>query len=199
VLYLLLNVLFIYSTPLEVMKGQIAIGSLAAGNLFGPAVGGVFAALMAVSLVSTVNAMVTVGPRVYYAMAKNKAFFSGAAAVHPSFRTPVNAILWQGLAAMLFTLTPFPDLAIFIGFLLNFFATVTVSSLFVLRKRPGWQKLPVVSFAYPLIPALFVLVGIWMTLFGLTLQPRISMIAVAVVMVGALVYHFRIKSNAPPA
>jgi APA family basic amino acid/polyamine antiporter len=103
------------------------------------------------------------------------------------------------MVAMLFTLTPFPDLAIFIGFLLNFFATVTVSSLFVLRKRPGWQKLPAVNFAFPLVPALFVLVGIWMTLFGLTLQPRISIIAVAVVVVGALVFHFRIKPNASPA
>ena len=47
--------------------------------LFGPGVAGTFSALMAISIVSTVNAMVTIGPRVYYAMAKNKAFFSGAA------------------------------------------------------------------------------------------------------------------------
>src|SRR5437867_7118436 len=65
VLYLGLNLIFIYSTPLESMKGVIAIGSLSASNLFGPNVAGVFSALMALCIVSTVNAEVTVGPRVY--------------------------------------------------------------------------------------------------------------------------------------
>jgi len=196
VLYLGLNLLFIYSTPLEEMKGVIAIGSLTASNLFGPAVGGIFAALMAVSLMSTVNAMVTIGPRVYYAMAKNGAFFPGAGVINARWHTPVNAIVWQGAAAVLFTLTPFPALVVYIGFLLNFFATVTVSSLLVFRKRPGWQKLPVVSFAFPLIPGVFIMVGVWMTLFGLTLQPKISIAAIVTIAAGALLYHFRIKSHA---
>lgn len=193
-LYIGLNVLFIYSTPLEQMKGVIAIGSLTASNLFGPAVAGIFSALMAVSLMSTVNAMITIGPRVYYAMAKNKAFFPGAANVDPRWRTPVNAIVWQGIAAVAFTITPFPDLVKFIGFLLNFFATVTISSLFVFRRRPGWRKLPVVSFAYPLIPAVFIVTGVWMTLFGITLEPKISAAAVVTIAAGALIYHFRIKN-----
>ena len=195
VIYIALNVVFIYSTPLEKMKGQIAVGSIAAQNLFGPAVAGIFSALMAVSLVSTVNAMVTIGPRVYYAMAKNGAFFQAAGRVHEQWRTPVFAITCQGLVAMLMTMTPFPDLAIYIGVLLNFFASVSVASLFVLRRRPGWIKLPVVSFAFPLVPLTFVLVGAWMTLFGVTLQPKISGIAAATVVTGALIYHFRIKSN----
>jgi len=60
---------FIYATRLETMKGVIAIGSLSASNLFGTRIAGTFSALMALSIVSTVNAMVTIGPRVYYAMA----------------------------------------------------------------------------------------------------------------------------------
>ena len=43
---------------------------------------------MAVSLISSVSAMVTIGPRVYYAMAKNGAFFASAARVHERYRTP---------------------------------------------------------------------------------------------------------------
>ena len=109
--------LFIYSTPLESMKGEIAVGSLAASNLFGPQRGQErFQPCMALSFVSTVNAMVTIGPRVYYAMAKNRAFFSAAAKVHPRWHTPVFAILSQGLCAMLMTLTPFPQLVLYIGF-----------------------------------------------------------------------------------
>ena len=99
VLYLALNVVYIYSTPLEKMKGQMAVGDLAASNLFGPRVAGVVTALLAICIVSTVNAMVTVGPRVYYAMAKNKAFFASAATVSPRWHTPVIAILSQGVCA----------------------------------------------------------------------------------------------------
>src|SRR5947209_5619906 len=116
VLYLGLNMIFIYATPLEQMKGVIAIGTLSASNLFGPRVAGTFSALMAISIVSTVNAMVTIGPRVYYAMAKNKAFFPAAAKVDARWHTPVNAILSQGLCAMVLTATPFPALVVYIGF-----------------------------------------------------------------------------------
>ena len=195
VIYLLLNIVFIYATPLEKMKGEIAIGSLAASNLFGPAVSGVFAALFAVSLTSTVNAMVTIGPRVYYAMAKNGAFLALAAHINPKWRTPVGAILLQGVVAVVMTLTPFPDLVLFVGFLLNFFATATVASLFIFRKRPGWQKLPAVSFAWPLVPTLFILVGGWMSIFGFTLQPRIAITATVIVATGAMLFRFTRSSQ----
>src|SRR3954447_23036854 len=70
VVYLALTMVFIYATPLEQMKGVIAIGTLSASNLFGPGVAGLFAALMAASILATISAEVTIGPRVYYAMAK---------------------------------------------------------------------------------------------------------------------------------
>jgi APA family basic amino acid/polyamine antiporter len=198
VLYVALNVLFIYAMPLESMKGVVAIGALAATHLFGPAVAGVFNAAMVLSLLATVNAMTTIGPRVYYAMAKNGAFFAAAAKVHPRWRTPVTAIVCQGICTMLMTASPFLNLLFYIGFLLNFFAVMSVASLFIFRRRPGWRKLPVVSFAYPLVPAFFVLIGIWMTIFGMTFRPEISAFAVLTVAAGALVYHLRIRGKAVP-
>ncbi len=194
-LYVVLNVVFIYATPLEKMKGVLAIGSLTAEQLFGKAVAGVFSALFAVSLMSTVNAMVTIGPRVYYAMAKNGAFLPAAAKVHPRWHTPVVAIIAQGLCAMLMTLTSFTGLMFYIGLLLNFFAVLSVASLFIFRKRAGWQKLSVVSFAWPLLPAVFVVLGLWMTIFGITLQPKVSGVAILTVAAGAVFYHLSLKQR----
>jgi APA family basic amino acid/polyamine antiporter len=165
-LYLGLNLIFIYSTPLEQMKGVLAIGSLAASNLFGVQIAGTFAALMAISITSTVNAMVTIGPRVYYAMAKNRAFFSAASAVHPKWHTPVAAIIAQGICSVLMTLTPFPQLVIYIGFSLTFFTVMSVASVFVFRRNPHWQKMRPVSFAFPLIPGAYILVGAAMIVYG---------------------------------
>ncbi len=195
-LFLGLNMIFIYATPLETMKGVIAIGSLSASNLFGPRVAGAFSALMALSIVSTVNAEVTVGPRVYYAMAKNKAFFSAAAKVDPRWHTPVNAILSQGLCAMLMTLTPFPELLVYIGFSLTLFTVLSVVALFVFRRRrPDWQRLWAVQIAWPLIPASYILVGVCMMIYGVIWQPGASLTALATVGAGALVYRFGVHPS----
>jgi APA family basic amino acid/polyamine antiporter len=198
VLYLALNLVYIYSTPLEKMKGEIAVGDLAASNLFGPRVAGVFTALMAICIVSTVNAMVTIGPRVYYAMAKNKAFFRGAANVNPRWHTPVVAILSQGVCAMAMTLTPFRSLLTYIGISLTFFSVLAVASLFVFRaRRPDWQRLRAVQVGWPLIPALYILVGLAMMIFGLIGWPVASLAAFATVGAGALVYHFAVRPQRP--
>jgi APA family basic amino acid/polyamine antiporter len=194
-LYIGLNLIFIYSTPLESMKGVLAVGSLAASNLFGPGIAGTFAALMAISIMSTVNAMVTIGPRVYYAMAKNRAFFAVVGTVHPRFHTPVIAIVCQGVCSILMTITPFPQLVLFIGFSLTFFTVMSVASLFVFRRTPHWQKLRPVSFAFPLIPAAYILVGVCMIGYGLIWQPKASLAALGTIAAGAAVYHFGVRKQ----
>jgi APA family basic amino acid/polyamine antiporter len=194
-LYLGLNMLFVYATPLEQMKGVVAVGAQAASHLFGPGVAGVFSAAMALSLLATINAEVTIGPRVYYAMARNGAFFSAAARVHPRFHTPATAILCQGVCTILMTMTPFLNLVFYIGFALNFFASMSVAALLVFRKRPGWRRLPVVSFAYPLVPVFFLAVGFWMTIFGMTFNPVVSFIALLTIAAGALVYRWQLRKS----
>jgi len=194
-LYVGLNMIFIYSTPVAQMQGVVAVGRLSAENLFGPSGAALFSALMAISIMSTVNAMVTIGPRVYYAMAKNGAFFAAAARVHPKWRTPVFAIVSQGLCSMLMTLTPIPDLFVFIGFSLTIFTVLAVASLFVFRRRPGWQRLRAVSFCYPLIPVLYVLVGLGMTIYGVLFQPVASLSALGVIGLGAAVYRLRRQAS----
>ncbi len=191
--YLGLNLLFVYATPLEQMKGVIAVGSIAAANLFGRNIGGVFAGLMAVSLMATVNAMVTIGPRVYYAMAHNKAFFKFAGTVHPKWHTPVNAILMQGVCAILMTMTPFPELIVYIGFSLTVFTVLAVASVFVFRRRPEWQRLRAVGFLFPLIPGAYILVGACMIVYGVIWRPFPSLAALATILAGGAVYQATVR------
>jgi APA family basic amino acid/polyamine antiporter len=197
VVYLLLNVIYIYASPLESMKGVIAVGSVAASNLFGPHVGGLFAALLAICIISTVNAEVTIGPRVYYAMAKNRAFFRSAAFVHPRWHTPVVAILAQGACAILMTVTPFPQLVIYIGMSLTLFTVLSVASLFVFRRKcPGWQRLGALQLGWPVIPILYIAVGTCMMVYGVISHPPASLSAFATVVAGALVYRVFIRAKA---
>jgi len=196
VLYVGLNLMYIYSTPVGGLKGVVAVGKVSALNLFGPGAAGLFSALMAVSIMSTVNAMVTIGPRVYYAMAQNGAFLRAAAQVHPKWRTPVAAIISQGVCTLLMTLTPIPDLFVFIGFSLTTFTVLAVASVFVFRKRPGWQRLKAVDFCFPLVPLSYIVVGVCMIVWGIIFQPAVSTAALGTIGLGAAVYHVTVKRAA---
>src|SRR5688572_20564331 len=96
---------------------------------------------------------------------------------------------------MLMTFSSFPQLVTYIGFSLTFFTVLAVSSLFVFRRRPGWQRLPAVSLAFPLVPAMYLLVGAWMIYFGFMLRPGISAAAVLTLIAGATVYHLRLRAD----
>ncbi len=198
-LYLGLNMIYIYSTPVQAMKGVVAVGKLAAANLFGPQGTALFSGLMAISIMSTVNAMVTTGPRVYYAMAKNGAFLKAAARVHPRWHTPVVAILSQGACAILMTVTPIPDLFSYIGFTLTLFTVLAVASVFVFRRRQTWQKLRAVNFLFPLIPSAYILLGTCTVGYGIIYQPMPSLASLGTIAVGAGVYHLTRKGKTAPA
>jgi len=197
--YFALNVAFIYALPLEAMKGIERIGAGAATALFGGKGGDFFSAVMAVGLLSTVNAMMIVGPRVYYAMAQDGCFFPGAARVDSRWGTPVQAILWQSLASALMILTgSFESLLYYMGFALVLFAALAVVGMVRLRKRPGWRQLGAASWAYPLVPAVFVGASAWMLCYTMALRPKESGLGILTMAAGMLVYFgfFRRRSAA---
>jgi len=104
-LYFSLNLLFVYSATPSEMSGIIAIGGLAAGNLFGESVQSLISLLISFALLSSISAFIILGPRVYYAMARDGHFFKIAGDVHPVFRTPTKSILLQCLIAAIMVMT----------------------------------------------------------------------------------------------
>lgn len=193
VLYVALNVLYIYASPLGELAGVLAVGATAATALFGEQVGGIFAAAMALSLLATVNAMSMIGPRVYYAMARNGAFFSAAGRLHPRWNSPWIAVIAQGLCCCALIITgTFESLAYYIGFTLFFFTALAVLALFKFRRRPGWKRSPWVSLAYPLIPLAYVAMNVWVFVYFARERQLEAIWAVATVLAGAAVYRFYI-------
>jgi APA family basic amino acid/polyamine antiporter len=199
VFYLALNAAFIYAMPLEAMKGIERIGGAAAEALFGGKGGDFFSGVMSLGLLSTVSAMVIVGPRVYYAMAQDGCFFRGAARVHPRWRTPIQAILWQSAATAVMILTgSFESLLYYIGFALILFAALAVAGMVRLRNRPAWKRLGAVSWGYPLAPAVFIGSSVWMLCYTMALRPKESFLGLLTMAGGALVYcwFFRRRAEA---
>jgi APA family basic amino acid/polyamine antiporter len=189
-----LNVLYIYANSLEEMKGVVAVGAMAARSLFGDRVGGLFSGAMAVSLLATINAMCMIGPRVYYAMARNGAFFAAAAKVHPRWKTPWIAVLAQGACCCLLIVTgTFESLGYYIGFMLFLFSALSVLALFRFRKRPGWKRSRWVNCGYPLIPVMYVSMNAWVFVYFARLRGWEALWSLVTVAGGAMSYslYFR--------
>jgi APA family basic amino acid/polyamine antiporter len=198
-LYVTLNVAFVYALPLGAMKGVVAVGAASSDALFGRRIGDFFSAAMAGALLSSISAMSLVGPRVYYAMGRDGCFPGGAAKLHPRWRTPVKAIVYQAIAAGIMVLTgTFESLIYYIGFSLILFAALAVAGLLRLRRRPGFQRLRVMNWGYPAIPLLFVGVSAWMLVWTFALRPRESALGLVTIVCGAIFYHWRLRGAGRP-
>ena len=195
-IYIVLNVLFLYALPLADMQGVIGIGAKVAHNLFGTSVANIFSVLMAVSLLATVNAMVMIGPRVYYAMAKDGAFLPAAAKIHPRWQTPWVAIASQGVCCCILILTgTFESLIYYIGFTLVLFSALAVASLLVFRRRTGWIKLRAVSLGYPLLPLVYLAVSIWILSYTLVNRGWEALFSLLTLLAGGLIYQWHRKRS----
>ena len=189
-IYVALNVLYVYANSLDEMKGVVAVGALAARSLLGDRVGGLFSGAMALSLLATINAMCMIGPRVYYAMACNGAFFGIAARVHSRWNTPWVAVLAQGACCCLLILTgTFESLGYYIGFMLFLFSALSVVALFKFRKRPAWKRSRWVNFGYPFVPLTYVSMNAWVFVYFARLRGWEALWSLLTVAGGALSYH----------
>ena len=200
-LYVALNVAFVYALPLGDMKGVVAVGAASADALFGRRIGDFVSAIMAGALLSSISAMSLVGPRVYFAMGRDGCFPAGAAQVHPRWGTPVKAIVYQAVASAIMVLTgTFEALVYYIGFSLILFAALAVAGLLRLRTRPQFLKLRVMNWCYPAIPVLFIAVSLWMLTWTFLLRPRESSLGLVTILCGGIFYHWRLRDSAnhPP-
>jgi len=163
VLYLALNLAFLYAAPRSDLAGTVEVGSLAAERLFGPAAARWLSLLIAITLISTVSAMVMAGPRVYAAMAEDGLLF-GFLARRNRRGAPVHSILWQGVLAAVFALlVPFAALLEYAGFMLTLSAALTVLGAYVLRRKHPHVQRPYRALGWPITPALFIGLSVWMS------------------------------------
>jgi basic amino acid/polyamine antiporter, APA family len=157
-IYLLLNALYLYVFPvgeLAAIRGSVL--DVIADRLLGSRAGDVMGAVSVVSLMASNSAMILVGPRVYYAMARDGLFFREAARVHPTYRTPATAILAQSVWTSLLILTGGGQaLATYTSFSILLFNGIAVVALFVLRAREPNAVRPFSAWGYPWVPGLFV-------------------------------------------
>lgn len=193
VLYLLLNLFFVYAIPPAQMVGEPEIGGLAAGNAFGEVAETVLSLLISFALFSSLSAFIILGPRVYYSMAKDGYFFQSIARIHPNFDVPRNAILLQSAIAIVIVLTgTFDQILAYMGFSLGIFPILAVLGIFKLR-RSGQSKLKLPG--YPVAPAFFIFTNVAILILAYFERPWESTIAILTALSGIPVFYWFKKKN----
>lgn len=181
-LYLFINIFYIYAVHPEMMKGVISIGGLAAGNAFGSSAESFFSLLISFALFSSLSAFIILGPRVYYSMAKDGYFFKLVSEVHPLFKIPSKAIILQSIISIIMVITgSFDQILTYMGFSLGIFPIFAVLGVFKLRfSKKSIFMLP----GYPVVPFIYVSASVSMLILAYFERPFESSIAIITVLVG---------------
>ncbi|MFO8055842.1 MAG: amino acid permease [bacterium] len=188
-LYLLLNAVFIYALPPKEMSGIMEVGTAAAIALFGEKSNPYFSGAVALCLLSVLSVMILTGPRVYYAMGRDRVFFKVFGKVDPASKTPQHAIYLQAAVAVLIVITTsFDLLLLYIGFTLALFSMLTVGGLFIIRFKKPHLKSPYRTWGYPFTPLLFITGNLWIIYFSIISKPVVVLFALATILSGLIVY-----------
>ncbi len=157
------------------------------------------AALMAVAiLLSTFgccNGLILAGARVYYAMAKDGLFFRRVADLNAQTKAPVVSLIVQAVWTCVLTLSgTYNDLLNYVIFAVLVFYILTILGLFVLRvQRPNVER-PYRAFGYPVLPAIYIVLALFIDMVLLIYKPQYSWPGLIIVLLGIPVYVYWSRS-----
>jgi APA family basic amino acid/polyamine antiporter len=171
-----------------------------AAQTFLPHFGAQWVALAAMlSTIGALNGSILTGARIPYAMARDGLFFACFARLGERSAVPVASIMLQGLWAALLvasaTFDQLTDCVVFAGMI--FYATTT-AAVFVLRRKMPNAPRPYKTLGYPVVPALFVAVAIWLLINTLLKSPRESAAGLGLIGLGWPVYIWLRRTAARP-
>lgn len=211
-IYVLANVAYLCLLPLEgstagstVMEQGIMfaqkdrVGTAALFTVFGDVAKYLMAALIMVSTFGCNNGLILAGSRLFQSMAKDGLFFKKAASLN-KFNVPSNAMVFQGIWASLLCLSgSYGDLLDYCTFSSLIFYIITISALFVLRKKMPDADRPYKAFGYPVIPALYIILTTLICVDLLVYKTFNTGMGLLIIALGVPVYYlFKRSKNGIP-
>ena len=197
ILYLLLNLIFLYSSPISELNNQFQVAFIAAKNIFGQKGALIIAVIISIGLIASINSMMFTGPRVTRAIGQDFPIFKKLAHIN-SKGSPVYAILLQFLIALILIHISNPkEIMKYIGFTLSLFTTLAVAGVFINRyKNPSVEKKSILlKITYILIPSIFILLELMMMFYLFQKDPWPPIAGFLTILSGLLVYAFIYKKQ----
>lgn len=191
VVYLLFSAACLKVLPLATVAGSAHVASDVVQHVAGSGAAAWITIAMVISALGSMNSSVLSGARPYYAMARDGIFFKIADGVHPKYRTPARALIFQGVLTSLMALTgtfeELTNLFIFAGWI---FYGLAVVALFRLRYTEPDMPRPYRCWGYPWVPGIFVIGALALT-FNIWLErPGRSTIGILLILAGLPFYRY---------
>jgi APA family basic amino acid/polyamine antiporter len=188
IIYVLVNAVFLATTPIGELKGQLDVALIAGKHIFGPNGGRIAGAVICLGLVSAISSMTWIGPRVSMSMGEDHWLLRWLGSKNTQ-GIPANAIVLQLLIVNLLLLTrSFQSVVQYTQFSLLLCSLLTVLGLILLRATRPEILRPYRVRAYPLPPVIFSIITVWMMIYLLLWKTTESLAGLATALAGLLLY-----------
>ena len=196
-IYITTNLMYLNALSLDqiAFPGGDRVAVAASSAIFGHYGAAVIAVMIMISTFGCNNGLILAGARVYYTMAKDGLFFKKAATLNKK-AVPARALWAQAIVASILCLSGgYNDLLDMIAFVVVIFYVLTIIGIFVLRKTKPNIERPYKAFAYPVLPALYIIMGLVFCVFLVFFKPLYTLWGLGIVLAGIPVYYITIRNQ----
>ena len=190
-LYVAVNIGYMYSLRMEEMRGVVRIGEYAVRALIGPAGTALVMAAIVISTFGCNASGIIPVSRVCYAMSLDGLFLKSARGIHSRFRTPHVAIMVTCAWSVLLTLSgTYEQLYTYVVFTSLLFNVAGGMTIFTLRRTQPDRPRPYRAWGYPVVPAIFILSTAVLVVSTLIERPVESIAGLGLLLLGVPAYWY---------
>ncbi len=201
-IYILANFVYLWALPLHgdpagttnftrgiQYASQDRVGTAVLEQIFHSSGTYLMAGAILISTFGCANGLTMTGARVYYAMSRDGLFFKAAGKLHPRYKTPVASLVAQAVWTCLLCLSgSYGQLLDYTIFAALLFYILTIGSLFVLRVRKPLAERPYRAIGYPVLPAIYLVMAVWICIVLLRYKPQYTWPGLILVLLGLPVF-----------
>jgi len=195
ILYVTTNLMYLNVLPLDGIAYPQAdrLAVSAANQIFGNEGKIVIAVLIMISTFGCNNGLILAGARVYYTMAQDRLFFRKAGTLNKN-AVPQWSLWAQAVVASVLCLSgEYGNLLDMISFVVVLFYALTIAGIFILRKKQPEADRPYKAFGYPVLPAIYILMGLAFCTLLIIYKPKFTWPGLIIVLIGIPLYYLAVS------
>ncbi len=197
VIYISANLMYLSVLPLHEIANAPAdrVAVAASHVIFGNIGTYVIAVMIMISTFGCNNGLILAGARVYYTMAQDGLFFKKAGTLNKN-AVPAWALWAQCVVAGLLCLSgKYGDLLDMVSFIVVIFYILTIIGIFILRKKRPEMERPYKAFGYPVLPAIYILLGTCFCVLLIIYKPNFTWPGLIITLIGIPLYYIALRNQ----
>jgi APA family basic amino acid/polyamine antiporter len=197
IIYISANVMYTAVLPMHGIaaaeKDRVAVE--ASRVIFGSIGTKIIAVMIMISTFGCNNGLILAGARVYYTMAKDGLFFKKVGALNNN-AVPALALWIQCIVACLWSLSgSYGNLLDMISFVAVAFYILTITGIFILRKKRPDAERPYKAFGYPVLPVIYILMGLTFCILLIIYKPQYTWPGLIITLLGIPLYYLAVANK----